>query len=97
MKKKEEIKFMDPNEAKVYQWKEGKSRNLRALLCSMDSVIWQDSRWTTCGMHQVSLNSKLEMIFNLSTTNINFGGSSINIDVPRYILSLFLLVRHPQT
>jgi cyclin G-associated kinase len=55
MKKKEEIKFMDPNEARVYQWKEGKSRNLRALLCSLDTIIWQDSRWTVCGMHQVKI------------------------------------------
>ena len=56
MKKKEEIKFMDPNEARVYQWKEGKSRNLRALLCSLDTIIWQDSRWTVCGMHQVKIS-----------------------------------------
>jgi len=55
MKKKEEIKHMDPIEAKVFQWKDGKSRNLRALLCSLDTIIWKDSRWTTCGMHQVLL------------------------------------------
>ena len=47
---------MDPNEARVYQWKEGKSRNLRALLCSLDTIIWQDSRWTVCGMHQVNIS-----------------------------------------
>ena len=67
MKKKEEIKFMDPNEARVFQWKEGKSRNLRALLCSLDTIIWQDSRWTTCGMHQVCLifNCVSKFLFNL--------------------------------
>jgi cyclin G-associated kinase len=53
MKKKEEMKLMDPNEAKVFAWKQGKSRNLRALLCSLDTIIWPDSRWASCGMHQV--------------------------------------------
>ena len=59
MKKTIEMKMMDPNEAKVFQWKEGKSRNLRALLCSLDTIIWQDSRWTSCGMHQVDFDDQL--------------------------------------
>jgi hypothetical protein len=42
-----------PLAAQVFQWKEGKSRNLRALLCSLDTIIWPNSRWTSCGMHQV--------------------------------------------
>ena len=53
LRKAEEMKQMDPETAAVYEWAHGKERNLRALLCSLDSVIWEGSRWTKCGMHQV--------------------------------------------
>ena len=53
MKKQEDKKTMDPNEAAIFEWTHGKSRNLRALLCSLDQVIWANSRWTKCGMHQL--------------------------------------------
>ena len=53
MKKQETMKTMTAEEARVFAWKEGKSRNLRALLCSLHTVIWPDSRWKTCGMHQL--------------------------------------------
>ena len=48
MKKQEDKKTMDPNEAAIFEWTHGKSRNLRALLCSLDQVIWANSRWTKC-------------------------------------------------
>ena len=53
LRKAEEMKQMDPETAAVYEWAHGKERNLRALLCSLDSVIWEGSRWAKCGMHQV--------------------------------------------
>ena len=53
MKKAETMKQMSPEEAKVFAWKDGKSRNLRALLCSLHTVIWSNSRWSQCGMHQL--------------------------------------------
>lgn len=53
MKKAEVMKSMTAEEAKVFAWKDGKSRNLRALLCSLHTVIWPNSRWSQCGMHQL--------------------------------------------
>ena len=53
MKKKEEMKQMTPTEAKVFAWKDGKSRNLRALLCSLDKILWDGAKWQQCGMHQL--------------------------------------------
>ena len=47
------MKQMDPETAAVFEWAHGKERNLRALLCSLHSVIWEGSRWAKCGMHQV--------------------------------------------
>eukprot|EP00095_Tigriopus_kingsejongensis_P003085 maker-scaffold210_size256293-snap-gene-1.23 protein:Tk03085 transcript:maker-scaffold210_size256293-snap-gene-1.23-mRNA-1 annotation:"cyclin-g-associated kinase" len=53
MQKEEKKKVMTPEEAMIFEWTHGKSRNLRALLCSLDTVIWSGSRWTKCGMHQL--------------------------------------------
>ena len=53
MKNVEVMKTMTPEEAQVFAWKDGKTRNLRALLCSLHTVIWANSRWTPCGMHQL--------------------------------------------
>ena len=53
MKKAETMKTMTSEEVKVYAWKESKTRNLRALLCSLDTVIWPGSRWKQCNMSQL--------------------------------------------
>ena len=53
MQKKEQMKQMTPTEAKVFAWKDGKSRNLRALLCSLDKILWEGAKWKQCGMHQL--------------------------------------------
>ena len=53
MKKADLVKTMDPDEAKILDWKEGKSRNIRTLLCSLHKVIFPGTRWTECGMHQL--------------------------------------------
>ena len=53
MKKAELVKTMDPDDVKILDWKEGKSRNIRTLLCSLHKVIFPGTRWTECGMHQL--------------------------------------------
>lgn len=32
---------------------EGKKSNIRALLCSMHTVLWPDAKWQKCEMHQL--------------------------------------------
>ena len=63
MKKAEEKKTMDPEEAAVFEWTHGKSRNLRALLCSLDAVMWEGSRWSKCGMHQLVTFSDVKKMY----------------------------------
>lgn len=35
------------------EWTENKERNIRALLCSLNTVIWEGCNWTAIGMHQL--------------------------------------------
>lgn len=32
---------------------EGKKANIRALLCSLHTVVWEDCRWNRCDMSQL--------------------------------------------
>uniref|UniRef100_A0A0N5C0L8 Protein kinase domain-containing protein n=1 Tax=Strongyloides papillosus TaxID=174720 RepID=A0A0N5C0L8_STREA len=41
MKKEEEKKTMDPIQFKIKNWTSGKERNIRALLASLNSILWE--------------------------------------------------------
>lgn len=53
MRKVEAAKTMDPEKLKVSEWTEGKQGNLRALLCSLHTVIWPGCKWQKYEMHQL--------------------------------------------
>lgn len=36
----------------VLDWTEGKKGNIRALLCSMHTILWEGAKWH-CEMHQM--------------------------------------------
>ncbi|VDM74635.1 unnamed protein product [Strongylus vulgaris] len=46
MKRAEEIKEMDPVSIKIRDWVAGKERNIRALLGSLNDVLWEGAeKW----------------------------------------------------
>ncbi|KAL1469165.1 hypothetical protein MTO96_004882 [Rhipicephalus appendiculatus] len=49
----EMAKEMDPIKLMIMDWTTKKERNIRALLCSLHTVIWEGCRWTEVGMHQL--------------------------------------------
>ncbi|KAJ6640225.1 Cyclin-G-associated kinase [Pseudolycoriella hygida] len=53
MRKEELCKDMDPEKLKILEWTEGKKSNIRALMCSMHTVLWADAKWVKCEMHQL--------------------------------------------
>ncbi|XP_045493731.1 cyclin-G-associated kinase [Colias croceus] len=53
MRKEEMVKEMDPDKLKIHDWTEGKKANIRALLCSLHTVVWADCRWARCDMAQL--------------------------------------------
>ncbi|XP_028034078.1 cyclin-G-associated kinase isoform X2 [Bombyx mandarina] len=53
MRKVEMAQTMDPEKLKIYEWTEGKKANIRALLCSLHTVVWEDCRWSRCEMSQL--------------------------------------------
>ncbi|KAJ0180054.1 hypothetical protein K1T71_004645 [Dendrolimus kikuchii] len=53
MRKEEMVREMDPEKLKIHEWTEGKKANIRALLCSLHTVVWEDCRWNRCDMSQL--------------------------------------------
>ncbi|CAG9856413.1 unnamed protein product [Phyllotreta striolata] len=53
MRKEEMSAYVDPEKMKVMEWKEGKKNNIRALLCSMHTILWDGAKWNKCEMHQL--------------------------------------------
>jgi cyclin G-associated kinase len=54
---------MDPMRLKVFEWKENKTRNIRALLCSLNVIIWEGCNWQPIGMHQLLTSNDVKRMY----------------------------------
>lgn len=51
MRRQEQARDADPLKLKLLEWTEGKERNIRALLSTLHTVLWDgESRWSPVGM-----------------------------------------------
>ncbi|CAB3361786.1 Hypothetical predicted protein [Cloeon dipterum] len=53
MRKEDMAQTMDPDKLKIVEWTDGKKKNIRALLCSMHTILWEGTTWKSVGMHQL--------------------------------------------
>eukprot|EP00049_Salpingoeca_infusionum_P012611 m.231779 g.231779 ORF g.231779 m.231779 type:complete len:830 (-) comp15226_c0_seq1:2928-5417(-) len=51
--REQRAKYEDPIKLKVETWAEGKEGNLRALLASLQDVLWEGARWTPLNVGQL--------------------------------------------
>lgn len=64
MRKVETAKTMDPDRLKIAEWTEGKKGNLRALLCTLHTVLWPEAdRWQRCEMHQLVTSADVKKAY----------------------------------
>ncbi|KAF7853647.1 hypothetical protein EAF04_010638 [Stromatinia cepivora] len=57
----EKLALVDKVEERVNKWREGKRDNLRALISSMENVLWEGSGWKKVGLHELVINSKVKI------------------------------------
>ena len=50
-------------EANVGAWRDGKRDNLRALLGSLDQVLWEGSGWKKVGLHELVMANKVKIVY----------------------------------
>ncbi|CAG8783216.1 17927_t:CDS:2, partial [Racocetra fulgida] len=49
----EKLRCKDQVDQKLMQWKGGKETNIRALISSLDTVLWEGLGWKTIGLHEL--------------------------------------------
>ena len=59
----EKFKLADQVDARILQWRAGKEGNLRALLSSLETVLWADAGWKKVGMGDVLLPGKVKVVY----------------------------------
>ena len=59
----EKFALADSVDAKLTAWKGGKQDNLRALLGSLDTVLWPEAGWRRVGMHELVLANKVKVVY----------------------------------
>uniref|UniRef100_H3A4J6 Auxilin n=1 Tax=Latimeria chalumnae TaxID=7897 RepID=H3A4J6_LATCH len=64
MRKEEMAKEMDPEKLKILEWIEGKERNIRALLSTMHTVLWEgETRWKPIGMADLVTPEQVKKVY----------------------------------
>ncbi|KAI1305714.1 hypothetical protein F5Y03DRAFT_355644 [Xylaria venustula] len=48
-------------DARIAAWRDGKRDNLRALLGSLDNVLWENSGWKKVGLHELVIANKVKI------------------------------------
>ena len=56
----EKFALADKVDEKIGRWRDGKRDNLRALIGSLDMVMWEESAWKKVGMHELVQNNKVK-------------------------------------
>ncbi|KAK5113450.1 hypothetical protein LTR85_010878 [Meristemomyces frigidus] len=59
----EKFALTDQVDAKLTAWKGGKADNLRALLQSLDVVLWEGAGWKKVGMSDLVMANKVKIIY----------------------------------
>jgi hypothetical protein len=64
IKRETNVKDTDPDKLRVADWTDGKKKNIRALLCSMDKVLWDgEIKWKQVGMHELLTADQVKKAF----------------------------------
>ena len=59
----EKFALADVVDSRVSQWRAGKEGNLRALLSTLENVLWEESGWNKVGMGDVLLPGKVKLVY----------------------------------
>ena len=59
----EKFALSDSVEERLTSWRKGKEENLRALLGSLDTVLWENSGWKKVGMSELIVPAKVKVAY----------------------------------
>ncbi|KAF2753941.1 hypothetical protein EJ05DRAFT_160670 [Pseudovirgaria hyperparasitica] len=59
----EKFRLSDQVDARLMAWKGTKADNLRALLGSLDNVLWPEAGWKKVGMNELVMPNKVKIVY----------------------------------
>jgi len=59
----EKFALSDSVSARLHSWRAGKEGNLRALLASLENVLWEGAGWKKIGMGELILPGKVKVLY----------------------------------
>lgn len=59
----EKFALADSVDARLAAWKNGKQDNLRALLGSLETVLWPEAGWRKVGLHELVVAGKVKVVY----------------------------------
>ena len=59
----EKTRLYDTVDARITTWKTGKESNIRALLSSLDGVLWAEAGWKKVSMAELVVVSKVKIVY----------------------------------
>ena len=59
----EKFALADVVDQRISRWRTGKEGNLRALLSTLENVLWEESGWKKVGMGDVLLPGKVKLVY----------------------------------
>ncbi|KAK1572733.1 uncharacterized protein LY79DRAFT_526980 [Colletotrichum navitas] len=57
----EKFALAEKVDARIASWRDGKRDNLRALIGSLDQVLWEGSGWKKVGLHELVMANKVKI------------------------------------
>ncbi|KAG2147452.1 uncharacterized protein EDB93DRAFT_1282152 [Suillus bovinus] len=61
----------DSVDTRLAAWKGGKEANLRALIASLDSVLWPELKWQKVGMHELVSNAQVKSRYTRAIARVH--------------------------
>ncbi|KAG1818543.1 uncharacterized protein BJ212DRAFT_1446402 [Suillus subaureus] len=61
----------DSVDARLIAWKGSKEANIRALIASLDSVLWPELRWQKVGMHELVSNAQVKSRYTRAIARVH--------------------------
>ena len=83
----EKFALSDSVDARVAAWRAGKEGNLRALLTSLENVLWKGSGWKKVGMHEVIEKGRVKVVYMRAVARVH----PDKVRFPRPLLLYYLL------
>jgi hypothetical protein len=59
----EKFALSDSVDARLTAWRKGKEGNLRALLGSLDTVLWEGANWKKVGMSELIVPGRVKVAY----------------------------------